>query len=264
VRLLVATEARLFRSGDGRIYTDGLYARSFFDRYLTVFDEVRVLARVAGSELAEPPGPGSLVEDARVRVHALPDYRGALGTARHGSEVARLARAAVDGVDAAMLRAPGYVSQAAHRALQGRPYGVEVVGDPAEVFRSGASRHPARAVIRRSTSGTLRRMTEQATVVGYVSSVVLPQRYPAPRARAVATYSSVSLTPESFLVPRAEPRPVRALVTVTSLEQPYKGVDVLLRALTRLPDDVTLTVVGDGRLRVELVGLARALGVGAG
>ncbi|GAA3659018.1 hypothetical protein GCM10022237_18760 [Nocardioides ginsengisoli] len=261
VRLLVATEARLFRARDERIYTDGLYGRRFFDRYLTVFDEVRVLARVGSSDLPEPPGAASLVEDERVRVHPLPDYRGALGTARHGGEVARLARGAVDGTDAAMLRAPGYVAQAAHRALLGRPYGVEVVGDPEEVFRRGASRHPARAMIRRSTTGTLRRMTEHATVVGYVSSVVLPERYPAPRARAVATYSSVSLTPECFLVPRAEPRPVRALVTVTSLEQPYKGVDVLLRALTRLPDDVTLTVVGDGRLRAELVAMARALGL---
>lgn len=260
MRLLVATEARLLRSGDGTVFTDGLHDRAFFDRYLTVFDEVRVLARVAESAQPAPPSRSSVVEDDRVRVLALPDYRGAVGTARHGAEVARLARVAVEDVDAVMLRAPGYVSQVAHRACGGRPYGVEVVGDPAEVFRRGASRHPARAMIRQVTTGSLRRMTADATVVAYVSSVVLPERYPAPRAVATATYSSVSLTDEFFLEPRW-PRPVRALVTVASLEQPYKGVDVLLDALTRLPGEVRLTVVGEGRLRGELTGLAERLGL---
>lgn len=261
MRLLVATEARLLRAGDGTVFADGLYDRSFFDRYLTVFDEVRVLARVATSDRPTAPSPGSLVEDERVRVRALPDYRGARGIVQHAGAVARTARVAVEDVDAAMLRAPGYVSQAVRRALGDRPYGVEVVGDPAEVFRTGASTHPARSLLRRTTTRGLRRLTEQANVVGYVSSVVLPERYPAPRAVATATYSSVSLTPESFLTRSPQPRPVRALVTVTSLEQPYKGVDVLLDALTRLPTEVTLTIVGDGRLRATLTALVDRLGL---
>lgn len=41
-----------------------------------------------------------------------------------------------------------------------------------------------------------------------------------------------------------------------------KGVDLLLRALDRLPDTVSLDVVGDGEEREPLAGLARELGVG--
>lgn len=262
MRLLVTTEARYLRARDGTVFTSGLYDRRFFDRYLTVFDEVCVLARVTPSSLKTAPDPRSVVEDDLVRVHALPDYRGALGSVRRARDVSRLSHLAVQRVDAVMLRAPGFVSQVTHRALGDLPYGVEVVGDPAEVFRRGASRHPARALIRRYYTSSLVRMTASADVVGYVSSMVLPDRYPAPGARATRVYSSVSLGPDSFLARGDRERPVRSLVTVASLEQPYKGVDVLLAALTLLPEDVTLTVVGDGSLRRELGELALRLGLG--
>jgi glycosyltransferase involved in cell wall biosynthesis len=42
---------------------------------------------------------------------------------------------------------------------------------------------------------------------------------------------------------------------------PHKGVDVILRALTRLPDDVVLLVIGSGPRLAALVGQARRLGV---
>lgn len=42
---------------------------------------------------------------------------------------------------------------------------------------------------------------------------------------------------------------------------PHKGVDVILQALTELPDDVVLLVVGAGPRLGSLVGLARRLGV---
>ncbi len=43
---------------------------------------------------------------------------------------------------------------------------------------------------------------------------------------------------------------------------PHKGVDVILQALTELPEDVVLLVVGAGPTLPNLVGLARRLGVG--
>jgi glycosyltransferase involved in cell wall biosynthesis len=43
---------------------------------------------------------------------------------------------------------------------------------------------------------------------------------------------------------------------------PHKGVDVILQALTELPEDVVLLVVGAGPRLPSLVGLARRLGVG--
>lgn len=261
MRLLLATEARLRRARDGVIYADGLHGRAFFDRYLTVFDEVLVVARVEPTELTHAPTAAHRVEDEWVRVCALPDYRGVRGVVGSRATVARLAMDAAASSDAAVLRAPGHVASAVHGVLGGLPYAVEVVGDPAEVFRRGASNHPARAAIRVATTRSLRRLTAGAAAVGYVSGVALPDRYPAAPGVPTEIYSSVSLTPDSFLPARPAATPVRRLVTVTSLEQPYKGVDVLLAALAELDGDVTLTIVGDGRLRRGLEAEAARLGL---
>lgn len=54
------------------------------------------------------------------------------------------------------------------------------------------------------------------------------------------------------------------VITVARLEERYKGHDVMLRALPRIRErvpDVLWVVVGDGRLREELEGEARRLGL---
>jgi glycosyltransferase involved in cell wall biosynthesis len=54
----------------------------------------------------------------------------------------------------------------------------------------------------------------------------------------------------------------KRILTFTGRLVPHKGVDVILQALARLPDDVVLVVVGAGPVLHSLVGLARRLGVG--
>jgi glycosyltransferase involved in cell wall biosynthesis len=53
----------------------------------------------------------------------------------------------------------------------------------------------------------------------------------------------------------------KRVVAFTGRLVPHKGVDVLLQALRELPDDVHLVVVGRGPRLVDLVGLARRIGV---
>jgi glycosyltransferase involved in cell wall biosynthesis len=80
----------------------------------------------------------------------------------------------------------------------------------------------------------------------------------------VTHYSSIDLNGSDLVVrPRVFDRtaPLR-IVTIGSLAQRYKGVDVLIKAvsaLTRLGHRCELTVVGDGRYRGELEALATSL-----
>ncbi|WP_408897270.1 glycosyltransferase [Nocardioides sp. R1-1] len=263
MRLLVATEARLLRAPDGRVVADAVHTRAFFDRYLGTFDEVVVLARVQDAPPGHPAPADREVEDERVRVAALPPYTGLGGLAQSWRAVRREAVEALSTCDAAVLRAPGQVAGIVHSVLDATPFAVEVLGDPAEVFAPGTTvRHPGRPLIRRHAVRSLETLCRRATAVGYVSDLVLPQRYPAAPGAPVATYSDVHLPPEAFRPPAASRGPVRRLVTVTALDQPYKGIDVLLRAMSHLGSDVTLSVVGGGRLLADLDRLAGDLGLG--
>lgn len=260
MKVLVALEHRFSRAHDGVVYTGSVYPYAFFGRYLRVFDSVVVLARVEDVDVPSPPAGTSTVDGPGVRVIALPAYRGLRGLLRHRRGVRRQVRSALVGVDAAVLRAPGFVADTVWSQCSHQPCAVEVVGDPAAVFANGASDHPVRALLRVWAVRSLRRMVAGAVAVGYVSRRDLAARYPSSAGALTAAYSSIDLAPEAFR-PASEAGRVRHLVTVASLEQPYKGIEDLLHALSLAPAGLRLWVVGDGRLRAGLEDLASELGL---
>jgi glycosyltransferase involved in cell wall biosynthesis len=165
-----------------------------------------------------------------------------------------------------------------------RPYGLEVVGDPYEVFAPGAVKHPLRPVFRYLFTRALKQECSRAAAVSYVTEHALQQRYPAGNGLAVAVsdsdlqaayfsaeprvfttcYSSTDLSPEDYATtPKEYSSPILPrLVFVGSLQQMYKGQDVLLRAVSLLRYrnfSVELRIVGDGRHRLQLERLGRSL-----
>jgi phosphatidylinositol alpha-1,6-mannosyltransferase len=97
-----------------------------------------------------------------------------------------------------------------------------------------------------------------------VTERVLQERYP-PR-RAAASFASATAAALGPPRPRRFPTGSVSLVTVASLAQPYKGIADLLDSvkICRAHSlDVSLTVVGDGRLRDDLTHYATQLGLDA-
>lgn len=102
-----------------------------------------------------------------------------------------------------------------------------------------------------------------ATYINYVTARVLQERYPPRRARQMFSSSTVT----ALGPPRPRPFPTGdvSLVTVASLDQPYKGVANLIDAVQFCRSagmDAKLTVIGDGRLRAQLTSDGRKLGPG--
>ena len=53
MRLLVATDAHIYRTPDGAAYCSTLYGYDYFCRYRMAFDQVRVVAREKAVPAAE-------------------------------------------------------------------------------------------------------------------------------------------------------------------------------------------------------------------
>jgi glycosyltransferase involved in cell wall biosynthesis len=268
MNVLVSLEERFQRTPDQKIWSTGAASYSFWKRYLDVFDEVRVVGRVgdvaqSAASWQRADGPGVIFE-------AVPYYVGPLQYARKFFAVRAAIRAAVQRSDAVILRVASPIARAVQREMEpNRPFGAEVVGDPYEVFAPGAVSHPLRPILRSVMTSQLKRQCQQACAVAYVTGEELQRRY-APNSRAHSTtYSSVELRDDAFAAsPRVfTERPVhRALriVSVGTLEVPYKGFDVLIEAVSICIRDgfnVELEIIGDGRLKGELETLAAKLGV---
>lgn len=269
MKLVVVLEAVFLRSTDGRFWCAGVFTSSFFSRYLTAFDQVVVAARV--QEVADVPADHQPVDDPRIRFAPIPWYRGMMGYLRVRRAVARALRSAMEQAEAIILRVPSPLAGRVmpHLMAAKRPYAVEVVGDPWEVFAPGVVRHPLRILLRHRLRHEMAKHCAHALAGAYVTRHALQSRYPTTGPAPMYGFSDIELSEDDFASrPRtssvdAQDTPVR-VVLVGTMSQRYKGHDLLLKAMAlcrRNGLTVHARLVGDGVERPRFMELTRDLGL---
>jgi len=282
MRLVVTCEHRFSLALDGSVWTKIAFDYEFWERYLSVFDVVRIVARAAVDNNINDRY--RRVTGARIQFCPIPFYLGPEQFLMRRHQVRAALSAAVDRNDALLCRVG---SPLADELLPmfwktARPYGLEVVGDPEEAMAPGTIRHPLRAVFQARASRMLRRQCSRAIGVAYVTRETLQRKYPCP-AHSVGisdvahldfsstskvfttNYSSISWNEDDFAREyrqfHDDKRP--RIIFVGSLAQMYKGPDVLLKAVKLLiPQlDPHVVIIGDGKYRSELEQLAAQLGI---
>lgn len=262
----VSLEQRFDRTPDGAVWTPNQFPLSFWQRYLEVFDGVRIVARTRHVDTV--PDGAVRVDGEGVDLFEFPHYLGPGQYLLRLRQVRRAAGAAVAARHAVILRISSQIGNCLepHLVRQSRPYGVEVVGDPWDVFAPRVVTHPLRALFRRYFAACLRRQCRNACAAAYVTESALQRRYPPAKGVLSISCSDVEL-PEDAI--RTRPRndfcsgTLPRLITVASLAQRYKGIDVLIDAVAlcvREGFPVYLTIVGDGVFRDELQARADCAG----
>ena len=281
--LTVALDARYVVAPNGSAWSQFGMARQFWERYLEVFDRVRVVARAVPVDCA--PKSWLPVNGPHILFHPLPNYCGPWEYLKNYRAFQTALRAAAPVSGAVVLRGASHVANALEPLLLRRryPYALEVLGDPYEVFAPGVVEHPMRMFFRWYFTRRLQKQCLAAAGVAYVTRESLQRRYPT-RAMAEGVsdvdlpedallghnasthYSSIELDPGGIADHERKPRehgPYR-VVSVGSLAQLYKGMDTLIDAVERCARagvDLTAVIVGDGRFRPELMRHAERLGV---
>jgi glycosyltransferase involved in cell wall biosynthesis len=267
MRVTVGADIRFARTPDGATWTPIQYSRRFWDRYLNVFDEVCVLGRA--KNVSDVPANWLRVDGDGVVVHPLPYYVGPWQYLKCAPALQRSVKSGIESGDAVILRVGSVVARIAqpHLTRQGRPYAVEVISDPREVFAPGAIDHPLRPFFQKYFSYRQHRICANASSISYVTQTALQRHYP-PGSGAFSTYySDVDLEGQAFV---ESPKPPLKngdslrLICVGSLAQMYKAPDVVIdavAALAREGHDVRLTWVGDGMYQPAMEARAQDLGI---
>src|SRR5262249_21167642 len=188
------------------------------------------------------------------------------GLVRSGTAVRAAILEALDVCPAVIVRSPSPTAYFAAQVMvrTGRPYAAQIVGDPDQVFSAGAFRHPLRVPLRHAASAAQKLVARYAHAVMYVTSHALQRKYPT--SGLSFSGSDVSLDDTAFAAPPRAGRDPEAFtfVTVASLDQPYKGTDVMLDAFAAVRQAggrVRLLIVGGGALLPVYQARARALRV---
>jgi len=283
MNLTIALDARYSVAPDGSVWSNFGMARNFWERYLEVFDTVKVVARAARAQQA--PEGWLPVTGKGILFHGLPDFQGPWQCLKRYPAVRAAIRAAIPAKGAVILRAASQVANILEGQLHRRnyPYALEVVGDPYEVFAPGVVDHPLRPFFRWHFSHHLRRQCVRALGVAYVTKRTLQARYPARSMSASVSdvdlpdsallggvscthYSSIELDAAGVAasIRSAKRRGPYQLVTLGSLAQLYKGTDVLIEAVAicvRAGLDLTAVIAGDGKYRSQLMAQSERLGI---
>jgi phosphatidyl-myo-inositol dimannoside synthase len=270
MQVYVATEQRLLRY-NGAFYVEAIGGQEFWQRYLDVFSEVKVVARV--TDIESCPGGAVRVDGKSIRVKPVPSYTSLLTGALRVPQISSHLRPISNDSAAFILRVPGVIGTLLSRQLQKRgwPFALEVVGDPHESLSFVALNSYSGYVVRPLLVAALKGQCRNAVAVSYVTQKVLQNKYPT-NGYAVGC-SDVILTEDWFTVSNKWPilplqkkvdNPVYNLIFVGSLSQRYKGLHILLHALhlchkKGLP--LCLNVLGDGQHRQEYEKLAAVLGL---
>jgi len=262
----IVTDARFTCLPDGTVWTDTVFGATFWNRYLDAFDSVNVVARLRSSSAV----PHNYVrsDSPLVSFSPVPHYIGPTSYLLRRREVSQAVRRGLDNSGAIVLRASSQLANLAFIEIRGqnRPFGIEVVGDPSDTFSRGSIKHPLRLYFRRVFSESLRQQCTTAISASYVTRSSLQERYP-PGASTFAThYSSIELEDDSLVSSVPPLRHSKRIITVGTLEQRYKGVDVLIDAVAKSRPrhpDIHLVVVGGGRYQSDLEAQAKRLGIEA-
>lgn len=261
-KVSVFLEERFSVDSEGR-YSSAVFDKSFWDRYLDVFERVRIVARadLVGEHIKLD---ASLNSD-KISFHRLPSFKGGVGLFVSLLSLLSSINRAIDDEDVCILRMPGAISIVAGLLLfvRRRKFSIELVGDPFEVFMTSNRNIFSRYFLSYTFLFFTKFFCARSSALSYVSGAALADRYPARTDAFLSCYSSIDL-PESLVVDGRDIAEKSdggyVVLAVGSMEQLYKGFDTLILAFRIVIDhypNSRLLLVGDGSYRKYLESIAK-------
>lgn len=266
MKTLVVTDAHLYKTPDGKVWTKTIYGNDFWGRYLNIFDSIDIAARMCKATYKDVDG-FLRVDGEGIDFRPMPMARGGKEYIKHMPEIFNCAKQVVKDERCAIIRLPSIIGTFIFPQIQKAhiPYGIEVVANPNETF----SNPVIRAVLTKQLKGA----ALSANGVAYVTEFALQAQYPS-YAQINGTdnnhfeehYSSITLEPESIGQPRIYQgkHKYKLVHTSNNISHDEKGHSVVIKVIKILRDkgyDVEVNFIGDGPMRPHFERMAQELGI---
>jgi glycosyltransferase involved in cell wall biosynthesis len=274
MRVVVALENRFIKTQNGNIYSTTVCDYSFWKRYLQVFDEVIVFARVKNvpvevTDKSPANGPG-------VSFFELPSFIGPLQYIGKHFQLNKLSQKAIDVADAFILRIPGTMGTLLWKELVRRkiPYGIEVVGNSRDSYDTCGTNRIFKTLTKWHFVHNQAQQCLKASAAAYVTEQYLQSLYPS---ECWSTnYSSIDLPAESIVSDSQVEIKLKSLDAAFEGKRPfkichigtmtalYKAQNVLIEAVAicrKKGFKVELIFLGNGIYQNSFVKKARDLNI---
>ncbi len=249
MKILFCHDHRFYQKGEEVFTAGNLYLEKWHE-YLAYADEITVMARrdpfpeSGGNNLRLSSGEG-------VRFHFLPDLFNPKYRLLQRRKILIQIREEVTNADFVIVRLPSEIgSFAAKEAIrQNKKWMVEMVGCPWDGFWNFGFK--GKALAHYITNRT-KRLVKQAPAVMYVTTEFLQGRYPTDGKQIGVSDVELAAVDDSVLQSKLDYLKAAEAFNigfVGSLDVDYKGLDVLLKAVAAVKDQlppITVKVLGKG------------------
>ncbi|MCF6222642.1 MAG: glycosyltransferase family 4 protein [Flavobacteriaceae bacterium] len=270
MNLVFITNARFTQNNKGEVF--GIHTsinKNTFNHYLKVFNKIIVVGRVEITDDIDYSKAVRLDSD-KISILPLPYFIGLKGYIFNNRKVKKLLINYLS-IDAAIiLRVPGSFGRMSAIILKKmkKPFGVEVAGDPWDLYAPKTFNHPLRSLLRYQGYFSLKRTVSKTSAAIYVTKNALQNRYPTKKNTYSTFASNVLIKKEEF---KSKPnllleKEEYTLISIGTLDQMYKGPDDLLKAILILKNNFNLFVklkwLGEGKYKNELINRSIVMGIG--
>ena len=271
MNVAVYVDAHMYKTPDGKIWSKTIYSYNFWERYLDVFDEVIIVARIKSANYSEVEGFLECSGE-RVAFAELPFVQGAKEPWKYiylipisYLKIIKIVKSA----DCGIVRLPSVYGFIVFRVLirTKKPSAVELVGNPRTVTNDNKLLKKVLVMLTKNSA-------KKANGVSYVTKNVLQAEYPSTASEKGGTvnyfesyYSSINLKNEYFSTPRnyiGHSEEYVIIHVANHMNDDAKGHKVILDAVSQLINkgyNLKIKFIGDGRKRPEFENYANTLGI---
>lgn len=234
-KLLISCDDYIFRH-KGQYYFKSQEWYDFYQRYLRVFEELRIANRVIDEP--ELKKGRILVDDPWIEIHPLPIFHGPIEYSKTYFSTGRAMNNAVVGCDAAILRLPSTVAQRISKQVikAGIPYATEIVFDACD--GADTANNLFQKVLWRIIDRQMRSTCAKADGVACVTEKYLQRRYFSKKPNHIEShYSTLNIDKSFFTSPRQFPQKDVQTIAHVDLQiglHSRKGTDIIIQALSKL------------------------------
>ncbi|PWW08477.1 glycosyltransferase involved in cell wall biosynthesis [Paenibacillus cellulosilyticus] len=275
MKLLVIQEQHFKQLPNREVWVDEQSNIKFWERYLNVYEEICVCARLMHVDSIDE---SKYMRSDRDRVHfaGLPNFRGVGGLIKNLFKVISIMKAQIEQSDCIIFRAPSPISMIAYPLVKRskKPFAVEIMNNPATHFSKKAMQNFYQPIITYLMVRQTRSMCLSANGVSYVTDRVLQELYPS-KARIQgqstnyfeSSYSTIRLEDSNYRFEewKEDLPPKVMLIHTGKMQDNRKGQDIFIKAISILRKkgfNIGGILVGDGVKRSEFEQLGKDLGIG--
>lgn len=261
MKILLTTNARLYKTSDGKYWTEMVYGYDFFKRYLEVFKEVRLIAHtkvVDYSEIKEKVR----VDGIGLEIHEVFFPAGKIDYIKNYKIIKKQIEKAIVGCQGAILRIPDQLAFQVYKAIHKiMPVAVEVTSNSREFFSPKNYNSFFRPFLRVLWHKNQKRICSNAIATSYVTRNAIQDIYPPKRSLEegglTAAITDLNLDDQYYFKPRVykiDNKTINLIHVAGNIGNDAKGYRELFESMQDINEKgikANLTLVGSGKLSNE-------------